>query len=421
MLIVEIQEFRALKVLNQGFHFLEVILYGVLLISTGVLIEFFARSNRAHKQAANILAHKHRLSAELTRHIDSDSLWEKLAEIPSGIVDVIDCYMLMGDTLTGDYPVSAHWVNPKLSAPPGTWDPVVPCPECLRETGVPLHLCRNDGDPAAFLAYKLEISNPEHRSTFLKFRVQPENKLSAEECLIFSSICDEISMAVQIRRDRRRLAVSQSTEAAVAEQRSISRVVHDLLGQNLGYLHLKLDHLVDNEVIKEHRKIQGELDQLREVAGKSFEIVRDILKAIRPTATPHLTSLLQEYGGVVARRAGMTFTFESIGNPVSLEPAAQQTIFFAFREMVSNVEQHAHATRFDVVVDWKDGLLKVSVTDNGRGFEPASLPQQDHYGFQILQERAAALGGTIAVSSRPDSGTVALLSVPLAMIGLVPT
>jgi signal transduction histidine kinase len=88
--------------------------------------------------------------------------------------------------------------------------------------------------------------------------------------------------------------------------------------------------------------------------------------------------------------------------------------------MVSNVEQHAHATRLDVVVDWNDGLLKVSVTDNGRGFEPASLPQQDHYGFQILQERAAALGGTMAVSSRPDSGTVVLLSVPLARISLVP-
>jgi signal transduction histidine kinase len=420
MLAVEIQEFRVLKVLNEGFHFLEVVLYGVLLISTGLLIEFFARSSRAHKQAANILAHKHRLSVELTNNVDSESLWEKLAEIPSGIVDVIDCYLLLGDSLTGEYPVSVHWVNPKRSAPSGMWDPAVLCPECLRESRPPLHLCRNEGDPATFTAYKLEFSSPEHRSAFLKFRVSPENKLSVGEKEIFSSIRDEIRMAVQIKQDRRKFAESRSAEAAVAEQRSISRFVHDLLGQNLGFLHLRLDHLAEHEAIKKHRKIHSEIGQLREVAGKSYDIVRDILKAIRPAATPHLTSLLQEYGGVVSRRAGMKFTFESMGNPLSLDPAAQQTIFFAFREMVSNVEKHAHATRLEVVVEWNDGLLKVSVTDNGRGFEPDSLPEQDHYGFQILQERAAALGGTMAVSSRPDSGTIALLSVPLAMISVVP-
>jgi len=420
MLMVEIQEFRVLKVLNLGFHYLEVFLYGVLLLSTGLMIEFFARSNRAYKQATSILAHKHRLSVELTNIIDSESLWEKIAEIPSGIVDVIDSYVFMGDTLTGEDPASVRWANPERPAPPGMWDPAVPCGECLRETRAPFHLCRNEGDPATFIAYRLEFPGDENPFAYLKFRVRPENRLSAAESEIFSSIRDEIRMAVQVRHDRRKLVVSQSTEAAMAEQRSISRVVHDLLGQNLGFLHLRLDHLADSEVIKKHRKLQGEIGQLREVAGKSYDIVRDILKAIRPAAGPHLTSLLQEYGEVVARRAGLKFAFESMGNPVSLEPAAQQTIFFSFREMVSNVEQHAQATQLEVVVDWNDGLLKVSVTDNGRGFEPASLPQRDHYGFQILQERAAALGGTMTVSSRPDLGTVALLSVPLAMIGLVP-
>lgn len=420
MLMVEIQEFRVLKVLNEGFHFFEVFLYGVLLISTGLLIEHFARSNRAYKQASSILAHKHRLSVELTKNIDSESLWEKIAEIPSGIVDVIDSYVLMGDTPAGEDPVSVRWANPERSAPSGMWDPAIPCGECLRETKAPFHLCRNEGDPATFIAYRLDLPGEEHPFAFLKFRVRPENRLSAEDSEILSSIRDEIRMAVQIRRDRRRLVVSQSVEAAVVEQRSISRVIHDLLGQNLGFLHLRLDHLADSEVIKKHRKLQGEIGQLREVAGKSYDIVRDILKAIRPAAAPHLTSLLQEYAGVVARRAGMKFVFESIGNPVSLEPAAQQTIFFAFREMVSNVEKHAQATRLEVVVDWNDGLLRISVTDNGRGFEPAAVPAQDHYGLQILQERAAALGGTMSVSSRPDSGTVALLSVPVAMIGLMP-
>ncbi|GAB4459322.1 MAG: hypothetical protein OHK0041_23880 [Anaerolineales bacterium] len=55
LLWVETQEFLVLRVLNQAFHYLEVFQYAVLLTSTGVLIELFARSNRAHRQALKIL------------------------------------------------------------------------------------------------------------------------------------------------------------------------------------------------------------------------------------------------------------------------------------------------------------------------------------------------------------------------------
>lgn len=420
MLAVEIQEFRTLKVLNENFHFLEVFLFWVLLVSTGLLIEFFVRSSRAYRQAANLLAHKHRLSVELTHIVDSESMWEKLAEIPSGIVETIDCYLLLGNSLNGEYPVSVYWANPGDAAAPGAWNPAVRCQECLQETGKPFHLCRVEEDSVNSIAYKLELSGEDTPSAFLKFRVRPENKLSAEEIEIFSSIRDEIMLAIRSSRDRRRLMETKSAEVAVAERRSISTIVHDHLGQNLGFLHLKLDQLSASEEIRKHKKIHNEIGHLREVAGKSYDIVRDILKVMRPSANPHLITLLQEHGRNVTRRAGMKFSLKTLGTPVSMEPAALETILIAFREMVGNAERHSRATMLEVVVDWNDGLLRISVADNGRGFDPASVPGQDHYGLQILQERAASLDGTITISSQPNSGTVALLTVPLAMISVVP-
>lgn len=420
MLAVEIQEFRTLRVLNEGFHFLEVFLYGALLVSTGLLIEMFARSSRAHRQAVHILSHKHRLSVELIKTIDSESLWEKLAEIPSGIVDIIDCYVLAGNPLIGEYPVSVYWANPGDGATPGTWNPAVRCRECQQETGKPFHLCSVGDDSVNSIAYKLELSGEDTPSAFLKFRVRPENKLSTEEHEIFSSIRDEIMLVIRSSRDRRRLMETQSAEVAVAERRSISTIVHDHLGQNLGFLHLKLDQLSASEEIKRHKKIHNEIGHLREVAGRSYDIVRDILKVMRPAADPHLITLLQEHGRNVTRRAGMKFSLKTFGNPVSMEPAARETILLAFREMVGNAEKHSRATMLEVVVDWNDGLLRISVADNGRGFDPASVPGQDHYGLQILQDQAASLGGTITVTSQPNSGTVVLLTVPLAMISVVP-
>src|SRR5512145_3183856 len=72
LLWVEVQEFFVLRVLDQPFHYFEVFQYAVLLISTGLLTELFARSNRAHKQAVKILEYKHRLSMEFANTDD----WE---------------------------------------------------------------------------------------------------------------------------------------------------------------------------------------------------------------------------------------------------------------------------------------------------------------------------------------------------------
>lgn len=200
----------------------------------------------------------------------------------------------------------------------------------------------------------------------------------------------------------------------MAERRMVSTYVHDQLGQNLGYMHMKLDQLGTSENMTDFKNIQKDLNRLREVANESYEIVRDILRKLQQETVPHLTNLLHEHSRTVSQRARFDLNFKSIGKPIHLAPDTQQIIFFTFREILSNVERHAAADKVDVLVIWNDAFLDISVADNGKGFDPGTVRKDEHFGLGIMQERISNIKGKLMVNSSTDSGTVVSISIPLS-------
>lgn len=416
LLWVEIQEFIVLRILNQAFHYFEVFQYAVLLISTGLLLELFARSTKAHKQAVNILENKHRISLDLVSQDDWESLIDKLTMIPGKIADVEETYLLIFEPLHGEFEIVGHWQKESLLLEEKGWDPLTECSKSLEtSSGMKslFHLCQEtaNGD----YIYCLEVSHQNIPTALLKFRVLRDAKLTRDEEQVFSNIRDEIIIAIQTSHDRRRVSEMQSAEIAMAERRMVSAYVHDQLGQNLGYMHLKLDQLSTNENI-DIREVQKELNRLREVANDSYEIVRDILKKMQPETVPHLTNLLHEHARTVSRRSKLALNFQSMGKPLILSPDTQQIIFFAFREVLLNVEKHASADAVDVSVSWNDGCLDILVKDNGKGFDMATVRRDEHFGLDIMKERLSHINGMLKVNTSRDAGTVVSISIPLGYI-----
>ena len=111
--------------------------------------------------------------------------------------------------------------------------------------------------------------------------------------------------------------------------------------------------------------------------------------------------------------ANFALKFQCTGKPIQLLPDTQQTIFYVFREILSNVEKHSKANTVDVLVTWSDSFLDISVADNGIGFEPESVRKDEHFGLQIMQERIAKLDGQLMMNSSADSGTIISISVPV--------
>jgi signal transduction histidine kinase len=339
----------------------------------------------------------------------------RLAELPGKIVEAEETYLFTSNLISRKFEIVSHWSDCQKVQPAEQWNPTIPCPKCLEkdpEKNSQIHLCRNENDTAPSLAYSLVISDEELPSTLLKFRLSPGLQLSSDDEKILLNISDEIAMALRIGREQKSLSELQSAQVAMAERRLISAYVHDQLGQNLGYLHLKLDQLGENENIISLKDAHKDLSSLRKVANDSYEIVRNILKKIQPETIPHLTNLLKEHAIKVSHAANFTLEFRSTGPPAQLSADFQNTVFYAFHEILSNVEKHSKANLVKVRVLWSDAFLDISVTDNGVGFNPKSVKQDEHFGLEILQERIRRLNGELSMNSSLDSGTIVSISLP---------
>jgi len=233
---------------------------------------------------------------------------------------------------------------------------------------------------------------------------------------ILENIRTEIALILKVSQEQSALSEMELARTALAERRNISTFIHDQLGQNLGYLHLRLDQMLENDSIKELISVQTELKRLRDVANDSYGIVRDILKTMRSETVPNFTNLLQEQARSVSSRANFVLDFKSIGKPIPLLPGIQQAIFFSFCEVLSNIEKHAGANKVDILVTWNDGILDISVADDGKGFESEKTREENHFGLHIMHERISGVRGMLSVNSAANSGTVVSISVPIQLI-----
>jgi signal transduction histidine kinase len=417
LLWVEIQEFLVLRILNQAFHYVEVVQYAILIVTTGLLVELFARLNRAHRRMSRLLDFKHRLSLDFVANENWDALLEKLAEVPSRIVsDVDEVYILVSNQISRKFDVMSHWVSDDCEFLSEPWDPTVLCEDCLRDdTGnkTSLHLCISNIKDRSSLVYSWKIVGVNIPTTVLKFRLKAGGKLyEYDDYEDFHNVSDEIIVALRASHDRKMLFEMQAAQVAMAERRHVFAYVHDQLGQNLGYMHLKLDQLGSAENYSDLKYVRAEVNQLRNVANESYEIVRDILKKLQPETIPHLTNLLHEHARSISRRASFELDFKVSGKPIQLSPEIQQVIFFVFSEMLHNVEQHAMAGKVKVEVIWHDCVLDISIKDNGVGFDVQSVRKDEHFGLDIMRERVAFLQGLLNITSSIDTGTIVSVSIP---------
>ena len=422
LLWVEILEFLTIRILNQTFHYLEAAQYAIMLITTGILIESYARSNAAYKRTIKILEYKHALKLELNLIDDQESLLEKLAQIPGQFVGAEETYVLMKDSVKDDWYVGSHWAKQGGDNRAIYWNPSAPCPICLKKidgkSGL-LHMCVYD-ETFPFKAYSLPLTYRGAPITVIKFRLPLRASLTLDDMELFNNIGDEIVTALQASQDRKNLIEMQAVEAAMAERRIVSAFVHDQLGQNLGYLHLKLDQLGSDAENDDPNKFHSSILHLRDVANDSYEIVRNILKKIQPETVPHLTNLLLEQSRSVSLRAKFKLDFKTTGKPIPVLPNVQQPIFFTFCEVLNNIEKHANADKVEVLVMWSPDMLDISIADDGVGFDLKSAQRDGHFGLEIMQERIEKLNGQILIDSREGKGTMISMSIPVATTSVIP-
>jgi len=201
------------------------------------------------------------------------------------------------------------------------------------------------------------------------------------------------------------------TQTIHTMQLDIARDLHDTIGQNIGFMRMKLEYLSGKSGIKKADML-AELRTMTNAANESYDLIRGTLAVLQSTDSSDLFRIFSRYAEQIEERSTIRVEFTSDGDPRSLSPKRMRQLFYIFREALTNIEKHAHASRVSISISWDDDCLLLTVSDNGRGFDPFNVQYGSHYGLKFMRERTELLNGTLNIHSTADSGTKLIIQIP---------
>jgi signal transduction histidine kinase len=215
-------------------------------------------------------------------------------------------------------------------------------------------------------------------------------------------------LAAQVERSVQDVRRSRERILAVAdeERRRIERDLHDGAQQRLVALRIKLE-LASERSAEEHLPDADQLHQLSEDVGDALEEVRSLAAGVYPALL--VDCGLEEALRSVARRSSLPASVAAQGVGRFPQPV-EAAVYFCCLEALQNAAKHAQAQSVSIVVLNGDDL-RFEVRDDGCGFD---ADRQDFgHGLTNIHDRLVAVGGTLAVESRPGRGTRIAGTIPL--------
>jgi signal transduction histidine kinase/ligand-binding sensor domain-containing protein len=214
---------------------------------------------------------------------------------------------------------------------------------------------------------------------------------------------------------RRRLLVAEREFNAVLGERSrIAREIHDTLAQ--GYVGISVQLEVLAELLR-HRKVEEAANQLDTTRGHVREGLAEARQSIwalrsqdsgEKTLPVNLRRVTEQ-----ARSHNLDANFSVHGAYRPLPPGKEREIVRVTQEAIHNVMKHAAAKTLFVQLDYGPAEVALEVRDDGRGFAADHVSElSGHFGLTGMRERAAAIGGTLDVISKPGDGTTVRLHAP---------
>ncbi len=201
------------------------------------------------------------------------------------------------------------------------------------------------------------------------------------------------------------------------ERKRVARELHDEIGQFLTGLVLNLGSARQAAEARAP-DIAGRLATIEELAARAVEEVRRLVSDLRPSVLDDLGLLeaVRWYADTVRARTSLRVEVTAQGLDGRLPPHLEVVVFRVVQEALTNVVRHAEASRASIRLEATPDALRVTVADDGRGFEPEAARgrrgQEGGVGLAGMEERARLAGGTLELDSAPGRGTSVSLVIP---------
>lgn len=241
-------------------------------------------------------------------------------------------------------------------------------------------------------------------------------EFSLEERELLSGLANLAAIAVENARLQERV----QSLAVLEERERIAREIHDSVGQVLGYVNTKAQAVKVLLEAGRSTEAQAQLAQLEQAAREVYADLREAILGLRADTGPQrrLVPVLREYVRRYSELSGVQTELVTEGDPALyvFSPTTELHLLRIIQEALTNVRKHALARRAWVRFAHEDGVLVVSVRDDGQGFDPARVPPGawPRFGLQTMRERAEAIGGVFTVRSAGGSGTEVVVRLPLS-------
>ncbi len=276
-----------------------------------------------------------------------------------------------------------------------------------------------DGEES-FFSMEYPCSSPDEERWFL-MHVVPLRRPGGGAVVVHANITRRKKAEENLLENERRLRSSREEYRELARKlisaqedarRRLARELHDGFSQRLAILSM---HAAKVEIEGADRlALAGSVGRIQDEIARLSADIHDVARQLHPQIIEDLglADALQSYVERFSKSEGIETDFKcgDIDGRLPLETALN--LYRIAQESLSNVAKHARAGHVKVSLDHSDGMLRLSIRDDGVGFDLEAVRGKRRLGLVTLRERASLIGGKLSIISAPGAGTEVSVEVP---------
>lgn len=218
------------------------------------------------------------------------------------------------------------------------------------------------------------------------------------------------------KRDQAQMVEQQRAVAIMEERASLARELHDNLCQVLSYINLQAHSIRGLASSGQTAETVSGVSRLIDVAQQASDDVREYIRDVQreKMSQKGFVKALREYIAQVKQVHGLDVDLEVPQDidQTMLSGLATQELLRIVQEAVNNIRKHAEASYILLKMESDAAVVRIVVTDDGKGFDPAACGRRTGFGLTTMRERAEKLGGTLEIASVLGQGTKVAATIP---------
>lgn len=213
----------------------------------------------------------------------------------------------------------------------------------------------------------------------------------------------------------RRLTVHQQS-VLEEERKRISREIHDELGQQLTAVKIDVAW-IDKRIDSTQEALKVKLKNVISLLDRSNQSIRKILTELRMGVLENsdIIEALESNARQFASVTGVPVRLETDKRLRDIDEQTTACLYRAFQEALTNIAKYAEAKEVVSSLEYRQKTIRLSVSDNGKGFDTTLARGGQSFGLLGMRERVASLNGRVEVDSAPGKGTTIRVIIPYQM------